>query len=493
MTGVCRDEATDRSQLRRVLTACLLTGFAVLIDQNMIAVALPTIERDLRMTTPQATWAASGYVLAIALTLVVGGRLGDDYGRRRVLLVSMSFFVLAAAGCSLAPSGTWFVVSRACVGCAAGLVNPQIIGIMHHMFGGHDRGRAFGFYSATISFAGVFAPLLGGALISMSHAWQPAFYPSAIIGLVGLVWGRLLLPADPPGRAPARIDLIGIVLLGLSIVLIVLPVAEAGERDVHPIWWLAAAGPAFFAAFCWWEKDLELRDRVPLVRLRLLRVRSYWVGALTEAFFFAGYPGMLLLSQFYFQQGLHYSALLAGATTMTCGLASTLAAILGGRLVDRYGRRLVVGGCMTVIVGMSLSAVIMTTRVGGGTALTLIAPFVMCGIGAGLIMAPNQTLTLAEVPRTEGSTAAGVYQVGMRIGQSLGMSFALSLYSAGLARWHGDIPKATAIGISASGVLVILALVTRLGDILWSYRERREITTDEVPVRVSSVSDEPCP
>jgi MFS family permease len=251
-------------------------------------------------------------------------------------------------------------------------------------------------------------------------------------------------------------------------------VTETGDRDSDPTWWLLVVGLALLAVFCWWERRVERRGRGPVVRLGLLRLRSYSVGALTVTFFFAGYPGMLILTQFFFQQGLHQSALAAAATTVPFGLASSLGAVLGGRLVHRFGRWVVVVGCLAVVIGVAATALLVHAQVSGSAALMLIGPFVLSGVGSGFIMAPNQTLAMADVPRAEGSIAAGIYQVGMRIGQSVGMPLAFALYSAGLTHWNGDVFTAAAVGMGGSALFVVLALLTRLIDIMYGRRARTE-------------------
>jgi MFS family permease len=211
-----------------------------------------------------------------------------------------------------------------------------------------------------------------------------------------------------------------------------------------------------------------------MVRLALFRDRSYSVGALTVLFFFAGYPGMLLLAQLYLQRGLHESAFAAAATSVPFGLASSLTAVFSGWLVHRFGRWTVVAGTFAVTVGVGLTAFLVSVRLPGDAAFVLIVPFVLSGLGSGLIIAPNQTLAMAQVSRSEGSTAAGVYQVAMRIGQSIGVPLALTLYSSGLLHGHGNVFKAASSAMTSSAVLVGLALVIRLGDILWR-RHRTQV------------------
>lgn len=454
----------DTGHSKAALTVCLLAGFTILIDQNVVAVALPNVERTLHMTGAQAAWFAAGYTLALALTLIIGGRLGDDYGKRRVLLVSLTLFIAATASCIAAPNATWLIISRICVGGTAGLISPQIVGLIQQTYDGHRRGRAYGFYSATISLSAVIGPLLGGTLISALgpvDGWRFGFLLSPCIGLVALVFAYRALPQDTGRGDRGSLDLSGIVLLGLATVAIMLPVTEAGGNGGRSPWWLLGAGLAALALFFRWES----RQRRPLVDLKLLGRRSYTVGALTVLFFYAGYPGVLLMVQFYLQRGLHYSALAAAASTMVFGIGSSVAAIIGGRLVARFGRWIVVVGCVAVVVGVGLTAMLVDTGAHGDAVLMLSGPFLLAGLGSGLIVAPNQTLAMADIPRSDASTAGGVYQTGMRLGSSIGLPLVIALYSSGLHNSHGDVFTASAIGLLGSAALAGFALIVRLADL----------------------------
>jgi MFS family permease len=380
-----------------------------------------------------------------------------------VLLVSLSLFIVATASCITAPDATWLIVSRIGVGCAAGLISPQIVGLIQQSFDGHRRGRAYGFYSASISLSAVIGPLLGGTLISAMgpvDGWRFAFLLSPCIGIATLVVAYRALPRDSGGSKHGSFDLLGIVLLGLTTVAVMLPVTEASGSGARSAWWLLGVGLVALALFCWWES----RQRRPLVDLTLLGRRSYTVGALTVLFFYAGYPGVLLMVQFYLQRGLHYSALAAAASTMVFGIGSSVAAIVGGRVVARLGRRIVVVGCVAVAVGVGVTALLVDTGAHGNAVLMLSGPFLLAGLGSGFIVAPNQTLAMADIPRSEASTAGGVYQTGMRLGSSVGVPLAIALYSSGLHTTHGNVFTASALGLVGSAALTGLALVVRLVD-----------------------------
>jgi EmrB/QacA subfamily drug resistance transporter len=465
MTTSAHETAPEQDPRRwAALVACLLAGFLVLLDGSMINVALPSIERSLELTPTEVTWTLAGYILAFGLTLVTAGRLGDDYGRRRMFLIAIVQFLISALFCGAAQSGTWLLISRVARGFTAGLLNPQIVGLIQQMFTGRERGKAFGFYAATVGISTAVGPLIGGAIMALAgpeFGWRLVFYVSVPIGLVALLLAVRLLPRQHPTGVRGRLDLVGAGLLGLGVVAVLLPVIQSGEAEQTPSWWLLAVGFATFALFLVWERRLERLDRHPLVKLKLLGRRSYSTGALTGFCFFAAQPSIFVLCQIYLQRGLQFTPLQAALTTMTYAIGSAVAAIIGGRIVHRYGRWLVATGCLVTTTGVGLVALVVSTGT-TETTILLSGSLLIGGLGAGMVIAPNQTLVMSEIPRAEGGTAAGVYQTGLRVGSSIGVPLAMTLYFIGLADTAGNVPTAISMGMTVTTSIFAVALLVTL-------------------------------
>lgn len=460
----------------RALTVCLIAGFMTLLDVSIVNVALPSMERGLGASAAAISWVVSGYALTFGLALVPAGRLGDDYGRKRMFMLGLLLFVAASALCGAATDPTWLVCARLLQGIAGGLLNPQVIGMIQQLFSGRDRGKAFGLFGATVGLSTAVGPLLGGLLLQwggMQEGWRWVFYVNLPIGAIALLAAARLLPADPgTGTGRRRMpDFIGMLLLGTGVVAVMFPLVEAEESAPGPLWWLLAAAAVLLAGFVLWERHRSVRGRTALVNLALLGVRSYSMGTVLGTVYFAGFTGIFLVLTLYFQQGLGYTPLQAGLGLLPFAIGSAISPTIGGRIVHRYGRVMVVWGIVAVVLGLAATALL--TRYGGSGAPQLIAPLFVAGFGSGLVISPNQTLALGEVPTQEGGTAAGVLQTGQRIGSAVGIALAGSLFFGELSASHGDFHAAAGRGLAGSAALAGLALLVGLGDLLRSARERR--------------------
>ncbi|GHF39887.1 hypothetical protein GCM10017566_11580 [Amycolatopsis bartoniae] len=479
----------------RALWICLVAGFMTLLDVSIVNVALPSMEHGIGATPADVSWVVSGYALTFGLALVPSGRLGDDYGRKRMFLLGLLLFVATSVLCGAAQNATWLVVARLCQGVAGGLLNPQVIGMIQQLFSGRERGKAFGLFGATVGLSTAVGPLLGGLLIQgigIDEGWRYVFYVNLPIGLLAIVFGARLLPHDHragPRRAP---DLLGTVLLGLAVVAVMLPLVEAEESTSKPRWWLIGVGAALLVLFVLWERFLGARGRNPLVNLKLLTVRSYSMGSLLGMVYFAGFTGIFLVMTLFFQQGLGYSPLEAGCSLLAFAIGSAISPAIGGRIVHRFGRPLVVSGIVLVVLGLGGTAWLVGEYDGANAALVLAGPLFVAGFGSGFVIAPNQTLALEEVPPAEGGTAAGVLQTGQRVGAAIGTALGGSLFFGQLTRSRGDYHSSAAHGLVGAVVLVGVALLVGLGDILLSGRRRKPREADAVrPVVRGTVTGAP--
>ncbi len=460
----------------RALSVCLLAGFMTLLDVSIVNVALPSMQTGLGATATDVSWVISGYALTFGLVLVAAGRLGDDRGRKRMFLTGLALFTATSALAGVATSGTWLVVARLLQGVAGGLLSPQVIGVLQELFRGRERGRAFGLYGATIGVSTAIGPMLGGLLLQgfgTHDGWRWVFYVNLPVGILALVAGYRLLPTDRVSGPRRRLDAIGTLLLGAAVVTVMLPLLSAEENPSGAPWYLLAVAAALLAAFLGWERRYARRGHPPLVNLALLKTRSYATGVLLGLAYFAGFTGIFFVITLFFQRGLHYSPLQAGAAMLPFAVGSAVAAAAGGRMVSRYGRALVVIGVCTVAVGLILTDIVVRSSLSGHLALWTALPLLIAGVGSGLTIAPNQTLTLDEVPPTEGGTAAGVLQTGQRIGSAVGTAVVGALFFGSLTTSHGDYGTATALGLRGSIALVLVALLVGVTELVLARRERR--------------------
>ncbi|MFD7863133.1 MFS transporter [Streptomyces sp. NPDC059783] len=466
-SAAAKDDGADPRRWR-ALAVCLVAGFMTLLDVSIVNVALPSIREGLHTPESDLQWVLSGYALAFGLFLIPAGRLGDARGRRQVFMTGLALFTLSSAACGAAQSSTWLVVARLVQGLAGGLVSPQISALIQQMFAGRERGRAFGMFGTVVGISTAVGPLLGGLLIQAAGAeegWRWVFYVNLPLGVVCLLLARRLLP-DTPSAGPVRLrdlDPVGVLLLGAGVLALLLPFVQAHQWSGNTKWLLLLLAAALLAVFVGWESRCGRRGTTPVVSLALFRVRSYWLGCLLILLYFAGFTSIFFITTLYLQSGLHYTALQAGLSITPFALGSAVAASPGGRLVGRYGRPLVVVGLAAVAVGLAATALAVHLDTGRGVGWAMAAPLLFAGLGSGLVIAPNQTLTLSQVPVAGAGSAGGTLQTGQRVGSAIGIAAVGSVFFAqvGSAAWSTAYDH----GLVVSVAFVVAALLVALADV----------------------------
>ncbi|MCX5372469.1 MFS transporter [Streptomyces sp. NBC_00015] len=448
----------------RALWVTLVAGFMSLLDVTIVAVALPTVQRELHASAAQVQWVVSGYALTFALALVTAGRLGDALDRRRIFLLALSSFVVFSAACGAAPDITWLVVARLAQGLAAGFMAPQNSALIQQMFRGAERGRAFGFFGATVGISSAVGPLTGGAILALasgSEGWRWIFYVNVPIGILAVLLGRRLLPrTQPSGRG--HVDVPGVVLLGLGVLALMYPLVQAESGGLGRLWWLFLLGAALLGVFARWQRRLVARDGQPLLDTRLFTtVRGYAVGAGVGTLYFVGFSGVWLVFALFYQGGLGFSPLRSGLAVTPFAIGSASAAVVAGRLVDRFGRLLTVCGLTGVITGLGGAALLLRFAPLGIAPWAAAPLLFLGGIGGGFVVSPNITMTLREVPVRMAGAAGGALQTGQRLGAAVGTAALPGLYY--LALGEGDDYRAAltvALVAALAGMGASLALAT---------------------------------
>lgn len=441
----------------RILGVALTVGSMSLLDISIVNVAIPSMRAGLHTSSATIQWVVSGYALAFGLTLVAGGRLGDAYGRRRMMLIGLAGFVASSAAVGLAPTAPLVVLARLLQGAAAGLLTPQNSGLIQQLFRGRERARAFGLFGFTVSTASAIGPVLGGLIIAIAgdeSGWRWLFLVNLPIGLAAMVAVARIVPRRPADQVEhgASIDVFGAVLLGLAVVSLLFPVVQV-ERGAHLPLLLLGLVPVFGFAFARWELRLKKRGRPPLLDVDLLRTLPGYVSGLTiGTLYFTGFTGLVLVTSIYLQEGHSYSPLHAGLLIIPFAVGSAVSAPLAGRYVSDIGRQLTVGAIVVMMIGTLLFLLLAPGR----------DPFwpwsvptlLLAGLGGGAVVSPNITLTLSEVPPRMGGAAGGALQTGQRIGASIGAALLVTAY--GLA---SDPDTSLRLALATGLALLALALV----------------------------------
>jgi len=473
------DDAYEPDPRRwRALSVVLVAGFMVLLDVSIVNVALPSISQGLGADDSDLQWVVSGYALAFGLLLVAGGRVGDARGRRPTLMLGLAIFTLASAACGLALNPVMLIVARLVQGIGGGLVTPQNAGLIQDLFRGAERGRAFGLFGAVVGVSTAIGPLVGGLLIQVGGAqdgWRWIFFVNLPVGIVAMILAVRTVPQRVREKGERTdYDPVGAVILGLATLLVLLRFVESRTWSGGLKWTLLVPAALLGVLFVQWERVYRRRGRQPMVDLGLFRRRTYSFGSALALAYFAGFTGVFFIYVQFLQDGLGYSALQSGLASTPFALGSAVSAGLSGRVVTRLGWKLVTAGLVLVIVGLLGSWVAIGLVGSAAVGWAVAGPFLVAGVGSGLVIAPNQTLALSEVPPREGGAAGGVIQTGQRIGSAAGIAAVGSLYYSRLADTRGDFAAAVQDGFLLIIVFVAVALAIAVADLVVERRDPRQ-------------------
>jgi MFS family permease len=303
----------------------------------------------------------SGYVLAFGMVPIIGGRLGDDRGRRRMLQIAIAGFVLSSAVVGLAPSAAVLVGARLAQGLAGGLINPQVVGFVQQLFPLSERGLAFGYLGSAVGIATATGPTVGGLIIGLGGdhwGWRLTFLINVPIGLTALVLVRRWLPDAPRAAQPRPLDLPGAALLAAGLFCVLSP-SSSTTRTMTSGWpWRSSRRFVLLTLFLAWERGPARRRGYPLIDVGLFRVPSYADGLSLALLFFVSYAGIALVLSLFLQDGLGFSPPQAGLTAGAYAIGSAVSAPFAGRLVPKLGRALLIGALLVFTAGVVAMAVL---------------------------------------------------------------------------------------------------------------------------------------
>ena len=463
----------------RALWVCLAVGFMTMLDVSIVNVALPSIESQLNAGPAQLQLIVAGYTLAFGLVLVPAGRLGDMWGRRSLFIIGLIGFALTSLASGMAPNDETLALFRLLQGASAGILNPQVIGLIQQMFTGAERGRAFGFFGAIIGISTAIGPLAGGLIIQLAGVevgWRWIFFINVPIAAIIIPMAFKWLPAPPP-RTDRKVvlDAVGLLLIAATTTSVMLPfVLTSGDEGDNPArWWFLALAGVFAVVTVLWERRFQSRTGEAVIDSSIVSVASFRNGTLLGMAYFAGFTSIFLIVTLYLQGPLGMSALAAGLVMMPFAVTSALSSWVSGRFVARYGRQLVVWGLVMVLVGIVATDVVIRTA-SETDSPTMIGVrmgvvIMIAGLGSGIVISPNQTLTLAEVPVARAGVGGSMLQVGQRVGSALGVSVAVSIFFSQLALGSSGA-TATSRALMVAIILVAVALVIGIFDARYRHK-----------------------
>jgi EmrB/QacA subfamily drug resistance transporter len=467
--GGSSEDYTPDPRRWRALSVTLAAGFMSLLDVSIVSVALPSIQQGLGTGASGAQWVVSGYALTFGLALVPAGRLGDALGRRRMFLIALTAFVAFSALAGAAPSITWLIIARLAQGLAAGALAPQNSGLIQSLFRGAERGRAFGFFGATVGISTAVGPLIGGGLLALfgePDGWRWIFYVNVPIGVLALVLAARLLPKATSNEPRGHIDWAGVGLLGGAVLALLLPLVQAESGGLSELSWLFPLGVVLGVVFVLWERRELRREKEPLLDLRLITQTSgYAPGALLGMVYFTGFSGVWIVFAQFYQGGLGYTPLQSGLSVTSFAVGSAVSAIVAGRLVERFGRKLTVIGLSAVATGLAATAVILLVAPASVAGFAVAPALLLAGIGGGFVISPNITMTLRNVPVRMAGSAGGALQTGQRVGAAIGTAIVAGVYFGVLAGTGRNFHLAIAVALGVAVVTTLIALRIGIADL----------------------------
>ncbi|WP_344683751.1 MULTISPECIES: MFS transporter [Actinomycetes] len=474
------DGAPPDPPARRVMVALLTPLFAALMSISIVNVALPAIESGLGAGSSDLQWVLSGYALAFGVVLVPAGRAGDLWGRRRFFLLGVAVFGLASLMSALAPTPMVLNIARVLMGVGAGLLTPQIIGMIQQLFRGSARGRAYGLMSTVIGVAVAAGPAIGGLIIDVvgdDLGWRTTFLINAPLTLLAFVLAFLWLPRTGGGavtgttsstgtrtgsggrRGLAALDPLGVALLSAAVVLVMLPFIQFRSGTGA---FLGAAGLALMTVWAFWERRLGRLDaEAPMVNLALFTRPSYTLNTLVLSLYFLGMPAVWAVVAVYVQQGLGHGALVAGVVTLPSAVMVMLLSTAVGRRVETSGpRMLVVGTVIAVLSMLALAGATALMGAGSGSLWLVGAALALNGLSQALIIPSAQTLSMQDVPARMAGAAGGVAQTSQRLFTAVGIALVTGVYfSIAAAVDHHAAVLVASLAIAACMLSAVLAAV----------------------------------
>lgn len=444
-TATARVTTTSARML--VLAVVLAADVLDLIDATITNIAAPTIAADLGGGQQLIQWAGAAYSLALGVLLVVGGRLGDKFGRRRMFLVGLIGFTLASIGCGLALGPEMFIAGRLVQGAFGALLIPQGFGLLLAVYPKDEVGKAFNAFGPVMGVAAVGGPILAGLIIQadlFGLGWRPMFLINIIIGVIALVVALSILPKDT-GERHVTLDGVGAGLLGLTMLGLLGGLIEGASDGwgMLPLL-LLGLGVVGSVLFVWRQRVAK----APIITPSLLRNRGFTSGLILGVLFFAAVAGITYTVSLFLQGVLGYDAFGASLALAPIAIGLILASIVSAMVMAKLGRTLVLIGLLVTLAGTAWLAMIVLVGGAEDDPWSVVAPLVLVGVGMGACFGTIFSFALGDIDPHETGSASGSLNAVQQLSNAAGSAAITTVFFA----------AATGTA-SAAGMLASLAVV----------------------------------
>jgi EmrB/QacA subfamily drug resistance transporter len=461
---------------RATLVAAILGSSIAAIDGTIVNVALPAIQDDLGGGLQAQQWITNAYMLTLGSLILIGGSLGDIYGKRRVFMLGTAAFGVLSLGCAVAPTNETLIAARALQGAAGALLTPSSLAIIVAAFTVDVRGKAIGSWTAWSGIAMIVGPLAGGVIVD-NASWRWIFAINVPIVIATLLLARGAVP-DVPTTEHRRVDFVGagLCVLGLAGVTFALIEQPVYGWSSPAIWGTLIGGAASFVAFLVYET----RASHPMLRLDLFRRRNFAIGNLETLSMYAGLAILFFFLIIFLQEVAGWSAVEAGLTTVPSTVIMFLLSSRMGALADRYGPRLFMGlGPLVAAAGvlLFLRAGIETTFFGD-----LLPALIVFSLGLTMVVAPLTATVLADADESDAGIASAINNAIARVAGLFGIS-AIGAIVAGQLVGDTFAPNADSVHAFHIAVVICAVLVAAGGIValIGIENPRREVSAEGCP------------
>ncbi|MFE5245075.1 MULTISPECIES: MFS transporter [unclassified Streptomyces] len=442
------------------LAVTLFAVFMDMVDNTVLNVALPAVQRDLDASSSQLEWSVAGYTLAFAAAMITGARLGDQLGRRRIYLIGLGAFVATSALAGAAVNAEMLIIARVLQGVAAALMVPQVLAMLQVDFPKSERPKAMSLYGMSLAVGGIGGPLLGGILLQadlFDLGWRPVFYINVPVGLIALAAAAYLTRES---RADTResFDIRGTLLATAGLVSLLYPLVQG--RELGWPWWtfaLMVACPVLLWLFAVYERRVAARGESPIIDPDLLRHRSSVGGLLVAVLFFCGMAYQVVLTV-HLQTAEGYSPLRTAVALATFTVGVGIGSAVAPQLMP-LGRKVVLLGCAVIAVGMGVVTWTVDHWSGSLEWWHLVPGMVISGVGLAMVAGTLLTIVLAKMPKSSSGAASSLVNTAIQVGAATGVAIVGTVYFTLLEDHHSPVDSAVTGLLTVVGLYVLAGLL----------------------------------
>ncbi|MGK6342998.1 MFS transporter [Chryseobacterium sp. DT-3] len=460
-------------KLMVILSGQLLT----IMDIFIINVSIPSIQRDLHASNGEMQLMIASYLIGFASFLITGGRLGDLYGRKKIFMIGLLFFMLSSVACGISSGAALLVISRFIQGISAALMSPQVLSMIQVLFAGHEeRTKAMGWYGITIGAGTVLGQFLGGYFSSMSlmqESWRLIFLINIPVCLLALFFSQKILNESKISAEKSTFDFLGVMILvaGLFCFTYSLTMSEHQGIQVKSII-MAMVSILLLIYFIKNQKVRIKHGKSYLMDFGLFRYKNFNLGILAVSFFFIMLDSYFYILSLFFQDGLHIGSMTAGGIIVFQGLGFILASLFSAKLILKYGKTFLIAGLGLIIAVLLLQILLFDTET---------SFFMLClllffhGLGVGSIIPSLANIALSGLPQTLAGNASGVYNTFQQAAAIVGIIIVGSIFYYFL----GEKPSpqnyrnafSIALGVNIICLFIVLISIVRVPEYILPKRK----------------------